>query len=49
VRRRGVRGSGRLCGAAEAGLNMLVMLIYGAAAIGVAVLMVVALVRPERF
>jgi hypothetical protein len=39
----------RLCRAVEAGLTMLMILLYGAGAVVVAVYMVAALVLPEKF
>jgi hypothetical protein len=50
----GCRGRGapdlrRLCGALEARLTMLMILLYAAGAVAIAVYMIAALIRPEKF
>lgn len=39
----------RLCGASEARLTMLMILLYAAGGVAIAVYMVAALLRPEKF
>jgi hypothetical protein len=48
-RNRHLRRIRRLCAVPEAGLTMIVGFIYAAAALGVAVYMVAALLRPDKF
>ena len=39
----------RLCGAVEARLTMLMILLYAAGGVAIAVYMIAALIRPEKF
>jgi hypothetical protein len=48
-RNRDLRRIRRLCAVPETGLTMIVDLIYATAALGVAVYMVAALLRPDKF